>query len=103
LFTEAKSLSHPSPSWSVVSSRQSPGVLLQLCHWGRAQAYRQPPLAHVGGVPAVWKVTGKLAGHALPHAPQLLTLSMTRVSHPSASDPSVLTAPLQFRYAGSQG
>jgi hypothetical protein len=52
---------------------------------------------HVGGVPAVWKLAGKVAGHAFPHAPQLLTLSTTRVSHPSASAPSVLAAPLQFR------
>jgi hypothetical protein len=45
----------------------------------------------------VWKLAGSVAGHTFPQAPQLLTLSTIRVSHPSESAPSVLTAPLQFR------
>ena len=42
-------------------------------------------------------------GHTLPQAPQWLTLLSTRVSHPSASGPSVVTVPpLQLRHGSLQ-
>jgi hypothetical protein len=93
----AKFVSHPSGSSSVVCCKQFGAVAPVQFRHAPSQAYAHRPLEQTRPLLACF-AAGSASGQRRPHAPQLSGLSTTRVSHPSASGPSVVTPPpLQLR------
>jgi hypothetical protein len=97
-----KSVSQPSGSSSVVCTEQLGAVAPVQFRHAPSHLYPQRPSAHERP-PLACFAAGSASGQGRAQLPQLSGLSTTRVSHPSASGPSVLTPPpLQLRWSTSQ-